>query len=433
MRLSDAEDLWLACVMQAPTYARHSRVSKDHLSARGQRILAEIQRIAGEGWTTVDPGQIRGIPSKALGSIPGRLEHVDAPSTIAQAEQALLDAWVKARYAQILSEASKICETEGIEAAEARRVEGFQEIEAHTAGIHWVTAGEAARELHMNLVRSMREPERTTYRVSGLADLDEAVRYWQPCRMTVVGSYTSMGKSTLTIQVLTRLAIRGTRVAYISLEDAPSIVSKRQAVSLLDDIEHAKQIANDDPTPEAVEALADLIRGGGSDSHHGLDALPLEILYRKRFTIDWVCYAIQDAARRGALVVAVDYLQCLKDKRFKRTEFLSECVSRMKAAASEVGVHLILVSQVTRPEDKAKPSRPTMYMLKETGDIENEAEYVVLPYREEKGKECDFEIAWIYIDKAKDGRAPLRIEGRWDTARNHFSLMRAKSEGGGWS
>lgn len=83
--------------------------------------------------------------------------------------------------------------------------------------------------------------------------------------------------------------------------------------------------------------------------------------------------------------------------------------------------YIFLVSQVTRPEDKNKPARPTMYMLKETGDIENEAEYVVLPYRDEKGKACDFENASMFVDKAKDGRAPIRLNARWDTRRNDFS------------
>ena len=430
MRHEDAEDLWLACVMQAPSYARHSRVSKDHLTVRGQRILAEIERVAEDGWSTIDPSQLRGLPWDYLGTIPRRIEHVDAPSTIDQAETALIDAWVKVRYAQILRETAEVCLEEGIEVAEAKRMEGFAEIEAHTAGMHWVTAGEAARELHRNLQRGMAGSERSNFHNSGLAGLDEAVKWWQPERMTVIGSYTSQGKSTITIQILTGLAIRGTKVAYISLEDPPSIVAKRQVVSRVDEIAHAVEIANDTPSVEALDSIVDLIEGVASSEVGGLDTLPFEILYRKRFTIDWVCYAIQDAARRGAKVVAVDYLQCLKDKRYKRTEFLSECVSRMKSAACEVGVHLILVSQVTRPEDKAKPARPTMYMLKETGDIENEAEYVVLPYRDEKGKEGEFEMASVFIDKAKDGRAPLRLNARWDTRRNDFSIERTS---GGWS
>lgn len=428
MRHEDAEDLWLACIMQSPAYSKHSRVSKDHLSSRGQRILAEIERVARDGWSIVDPSQLKGC-AQHLGTIPRRLDHVDAPSTIEQAETALIDAWTKVHYAKILRDAADTCLEEGIEVAEAKRMEGFAEIEAHTAGMHWVTAGEAARELLGNLQRGMKDAKRSHFHNSGLVALDEAVKWWQPARMTVMGSYTSQGKSTITIQILTGLAIRETKVAYISLEDAPSIVSKRMVVSRIDEIAHAVEIANDSPSPDALVALIDLIQGS-NEYVGGLDTLPFDILYRKRFTIDWVCYAIQDAARRGAKVVAVDYLQCLKDKRFKRTEFLSECVSRMKSAACEVGVHLILVSQVTRPEDKAKPARPTMYMLKETGDIENEAEYVVLPYRDEKGKEGDYEVASVFIDKAKDGRAPIKINARWDTKRNDFSIERT---GGGWS
>ena len=428
MRHEDAEDLWLACIMQAPAYSKHSRVSKDHLSSRGQRILAEIERVARDGWSIVDPSQLKGC-AQHLGTIPRRLDHVDAPSTIEQAETALIDAWTKVHYAKILRDAADTCLEEGIEVAEAKRMEGFAEIEAHTAGMHWVTAGEAARELLGNLQRGMKDAKRSHFHNSGLVALDEAVKWWQPARMTVMGSYTSQGKSTITIQILTGLAIRETKVAYISLEDAPSIVSKRMVVSRIDEIAHAVEIANDSPSPDALVALIDLIQGS-NEYVGGLDTLPFDILYRKRFTIDWVCYAIQDAARRGAKVVAVDYLQCLKDKRFKRTEFLSECVSRMKSAACEVGVHIILVSQVTRPEDKAKPARPTMYMLKETGDIENEAEYVVLPYRDEKGKEGDYEVASVFIDKAKDGRAPIKINARWDTKRNDFSIERT---GGGWS
>lgn len=425
MRLEDAEDLWLACVMQAPHYAKHSRVSRDHLSVRAKRILEEVIRVANEGWHMVEPTQLRGV-TKILGSIPRRIVQIDAPTTIAQAESALIQAWARAFYAAKLQAAAKLCLSDGVEAAEAARIEAFREVEAQSAGVRWVSVGEAALDLHRDLSHLMNSPDRSNYIASGYPEIDEAVRYWQPECMTVIGSYTSEGKSTLTVQLLTGMAIWGTRVAYISLEDRPAIIATRQFANAIDDLSLVQQLTSGRPSQELLDEMLYLIHG--DHERGGISALPMDVIYGRKYTIDRVCYAIQDAIRRGARVVGVDYLQQLKDKRFKRAEFLSECVSSMKSAASELGGHLVLVSQVVRPENKQKKERPTMYMLKETGDIENEAEYIALPFREEKGKEGPFENAWVFIDKAKDGRAPIRIEARWDTTRNQYSMRNTQGQ-----
>src|SRR5690606_7898120 len=110
------------------------------------------------------------------------------------------------------------------------------------------------------------------------------------------------------------------------------------------------------------------------------DTIPLRIVQLRNASAEKVGYAIQDAARRGARVVAVDYLQAFKTQTNKRHIEFGNYASTLKDAATEVGVHLILVSQLSRPSDKANIDkiRPTMYDFKESGDIENMTENAVL-------------------------------------------------------
>ena len=154
----------------------------------------------------------------------------------------------------------------------------------------------------------------------------------------------------------------------------------------------------------------------------GLRVIPTHFVYAKGFTIEQVEHAIYDAARRGARVVTVDYLQCFRKDGGDRRVYLADYADRMKTAAARVGVHFILVSQVVRPKtESGKLPRPTMYQFKETGDIENMTEYALLPFRHQKGKATGIERARIYVDKAKDGPTGV-IEAGWDVERHVFTM-----------
>lgn len=411
MRLADAEDLWLACVCQAPTYANHSLVTPDHLSRRGQLILEEIQRVHAEGWPMVTPDQIK---HGDLRTIPKRMEQVDAATTIPQAERALLDAWATNTYATALREAADVCMEQSREAAELHLAKQLQVIQASTSGLHWREPADVAREV-LDQIRKRLSGTATDALGSGMAAVDKACRGYGPSRQTTIGGWPGQGKSTLALQLCTGLAIRGTPTAVISLEDEEQIMVKRQLAMVTEEIAAVQRLANDEATIPDVDLFATI-------TETDLQGMPLRLLYMPGASVEQVCHAIQDAARRfGARIVAVDYLQCFSTKHNRREE-LGNAARALKAAAAQVGVHLILLSQLYRPEGaNARKTTPAMYMFKETGDIENLTEYALLVHRPTKGDDVAVERAKIIVDKAKDG-PPGVIDLGWDTVRNVFTV-----------
>lgn len=75
-------------------------------------------------------------------------------------------------------------------------------------------------------------------------------------------------------------------------------------------------------------------------------------------------------------------------------------MTRLKAHAARLGVALVIVSQLSRPKDKGEGYEPNKHDLKESGDLENGAEYVVLLWR---SKDHDFAPVHLKLAKSKNG------------------------------
>ena len=412
MRLDDAEDLWLACVCQAPKYADHSLVTERHLSPRAKAILEEIRRVVADGWPMVAPDQIQGCN---LRTIPRRMDAVDAETTLPQAEKVLLEAWANAEYKRALQQAIEVCDERGRHAAELHLADIVSQLQANSSGLHWKKPADVAREILDEIRRSLTE-DAPKGLGSGMEAIDRACAWWPPARMTTIGGWTNEGKSTLALELCTGMSIRGIPTAIISLEDEEKIMVKRQLAMCTAELA-AVQRLNDRETTEAdVDLFHEVVK-------ELLDNLPQQLTHLPDPEVPQVCHAIQDAARNGARVVVVDYLQCFDaEDGQKRSEALGRAARKMKAAAARVGAHLILVSQVRRPKDaEARKNPPSMFMFKESGDIENQTEYALLVWRPGKGSKAAVERALVLVEKAKDGE-PGTIELGWDRIRALFTL-----------
>lgn len=135
-----------------------------------------------------------------------------------------------------------------------------------------------------------------------------------------------------------------------------------------------------------------------------------------------ICSIMSRMAARGVKYVAVDYLGKVKSSvRYPSPrERTDHVMSSLKVHARRMGQHLLLVSQISRPEDKSgKVRAPTKFDAKESGNIENEAETILGIWREEeddfapirgrvlKGKDGGNGREWLMQRSKRDGR--LRV------------------------
>lgn len=413
MKLEDAEDLFLACLLQAPKYLDHSLVGDEQLSPRASRIVSQIRTIRDEGWPQITPEQLR-VSHDDMRTIARRYEVVAAAETVKEAERQLIDAWGKKEIAHAYKVASTMVADYGPEKAEAHIAEKRRKIQAFGGRLNWSTSHEVAEDWldeRERIIRGEGPPPVLT----GFDELDKAVRGYQPECLTVLGGYTNDGKSTAGGQLLTGMALRQTPVCYISLEDRKQIPVKRQLQQLLQDPGLASVISNDEMRLEHIERLRQEIR------QDWFRSLPFHLEHRPGWSPEQCGYALQDAARNyGCRVGMVDYLQCFRGRGDRRIG-LGDAAATLKTAACEVGMHLIIVSQIVRPQSRDRSdTRPNMFMLKESGDIENIAEYIVFVWRPNRGDDVPVEEALWILDKSKDS-SQVEIVMGWDTTRNAFT------------
>jgi replicative DNA helicase len=99
--------------------------------------------------------------------------------------------------------------------------------------------------------------------------------------------------------------------------------------------------------------------------------------------------------------MVIDYLQLMQVPGYKenRTNEISEISRSLKALAKELHVPIIALSQLNRSLERREDRKPVMSDLRESGAIEQDADLIVMIYRDE-----------VYNKNSPDkGKAEIRI------------------------
>ncbi|TSC75016.1 MAG: replicative DNA helicase [Parcubacteria group bacterium Gr01-1014_44] len=112
-------------------------------------------------------------------------------------------------------------------------------------------------------------------------------------------------------------------------------------------------------------------------------------------------------AEHGLGLLVVDYLQLIRPTRASDSEVqqVTEISRNLKALAKELNIPILAVSQLSRNSEMRTDQRPKLSDLRSSGSIEQDADVVLLIYREDKVKK-DTEkkgIAEIMIEKHRNG------------------------------
>lgn len=112
-------------------------------------------------------------------------------------------------------------------------------------------------------------------------------------------------------------------------------------------------------------------------------------------------------AHHNVQLVIVDYLQLVRGMRRgdSRQQEISEISQGLKALAKELAVPILAISQLSRAVESREGHRPKLSDLRESGAIEQDADVVVLLFREEyyNPTEENIGLADIIIAKQRNG------------------------------
>jgi replicative DNA helicase len=115
----------------------------------------------------------------------------------------------------------------------------------------------------------------------------------------------------------------------------------------------------------------------------------------------------QEQSRGGLGAVIVDYMQLMRadDPRANRVEQVGQMSRGLKILARELGIPVIAISQLSRAPEQRPDKRPILSDLRESGQIEQDADVVAFLYRDEyyDPESEDQGIAEVIIAKHRNG------------------------------
>jgi replicative DNA helicase len=236
---------------------------------------------------------------------------------------------------------------------------------------------------------------------TGFDDLDRKTRGLQPGDLVIVAARPSVGKTSLVLNICQHVATHGGVAGFFSLE-----MSKEQLFMRL----------------LAAEAKIDtyrLLSGQIGQREYGQITHALDSLAEARLHIDDTAgigvLEMRAKARRlqaehGLSVLAVDYIQLMTGRgRFEnRTLELASISRSLKGLAKELSVPIVVLSQLSRAPEARSDKRPQLSDLRESGALEQDADVVVLIFREEMYKHDDEPsendgIAELIVAKQRNG------------------------------
>ena len=218
----------------------------------------------------------------------------------------------------------------------------------------------------------------------------------------VIGGRPSTGKTALTIQCAYHFAKRY-KVGYFSLETNDAKVFDRQ-------ISHVAQL---DMQDIKLSTIPDSGWTAFAEASMEVHKMPLEIIPAAGFSVADI-KAI--TTMRGYQVIVVDYLQLLRASGENRTTQVTNISIALHTMAQSMGVLVVALSQLARQGKDG--GMPGMDALRESGQIEQDAD-VVMMLNLEKPKELpQGQNRILRIEKNKEGTCPqilLSFDGRHQT------------------
>lgn len=210
---------------------------------------------------------------------------------------------------------------------------------------------------------------------TGLLDLDHYLKGMAGGELIVLAGRPSMGKSALAGSIASNAADQGKRVGMFSLEMTGEELGQRWIAGRTG-ISTEKMRAGD-------LDMADWPRF--RDAEAELGRLSIIVDDQARLSAASIRQRARRLQRRGGLdLVIIDHLQLIRQggrQESRRTE-IGDATSSLKAAAKELGVPVLLLSQISRKVEDRDDKRPMLSDLKESGDIEQDADVVLFLYRE---------------------------------------------------
>jgi replicative DNA helicase len=224
---------------------------------------------------------------------------------------------------------------------------------------------------------------------TGIEELDKAMGGMHPSDLVVIGARPGAGKTSAAVSIMRSIAKTGKKVGFFSTEMSNYQVMSR-FVSMEANIDaHKLREANLDDADFARLTAATSV----------IDKLSIQIYDKPAITIGELSMQARAWAADGLVdFIAVDYLTRIKpDKEFGNKNLeIGDIITEFKNLARTLNIPVMVLAQLNRQGSARKDKRPIMSDLRDSGIIEQEADQILMLYREDDSAE-------IIIEKNRHG------------------------------
>jgi len=414
------------CALLAAMVERNSLINDldflhahDFYRAENQVIFSRMQSLAFTGKPVDAVTLCEALEASDEMTLAGGLEYVAdlltqsrGPSNARSYADIIQD---KSKSRQLTQIGFKITELGYSEAAADEKIDEAQTLAMSLTSEHEsdpVHINAALQDLVKEIDIRFKSKESIIGMKTGFKDLDEATGGFQPGQCIIVAGRPGMGKSTFAMNVAEYVSTNGEMVVVFNLEMQTDSITRKMTSS--------------------ASRIPDLVLKSGKlqDEDWGKLTMGVSKLKDKPLFIDdnptLTSRNIMSRARKLANkagkklgLVIVDYLQLLNDTG-EGTERITKISRALKLAAKSLECPIIVLSQLNRGLESRADKRPLMSDLRESGAIEQDADIIIMLYRDVVYNEHtkDANIAEAIIRKNREGEnKTIYLSSRLDICR----------------
>ena len=241
--------------------------------------------------------------------------------------------------------------------------------------------------------------------------LDQLTLGFQKGELIIVAARPSMGKTALVLNIAKNIAqnnLKKYTIIFFSFE-MPNIILATRLLALVSGINLQKIRSGQNFSPQnwnqlniAKEKIANY--NLFFDDNASLDLFDIELKLKK------LIYS-----QKKVDLVIIDYLQLIatKGKSETRQQEIAKISRKLKMLARNLNIPIICVSQLSRNVERREDKKPMMSDLRDSGAIEQDADLILLLYRqsyynkEEQDFENDEGVDEIDINICKNRNGPI--------------------------
>jgi replicative DNA helicase len=248
----------------------------------------------------------------------------------------------------------------------------------------------------------------------GLEDLDDVVKSLRPGNLVIVAGKPGTGKTVLGTNLADKIASKEGKSALIFSLEMPGAELVKRALAAAGGVDKGWI---DTGGKESDEHWAALTAAVGI-----LKNSDVRICDKGALTFSRICNIARFQHRAKPIhLMVVDYLTLIKsdkeDRFGTRSQEIGSFTRGFKALAKELNIPIVVLAQLNRASEtrSAADSMPRMSDLRDSGEIEQDADVIILGHRADDEKGRNGITSWEVpkVRHASPGRCVLQFQGKF--------------------